>query len=412
MYLKKLKIGNVELNNNVILAPMAGITDLAFRKICKDCGAGLVETEMVSAKAIYYNDEKTLKMINTDGEKRPISIQIFGNEPEIMAEAAKFLQDKADIIDINMGCPAPKVVKNGDGSKLLQNLDLVGCIVEEVVKASSVPVTVKIRKGFNKSNVSVEAAKIIEQAGASMITIHGRTRDEYFSGDVDLDAIKKVKEAVHIPVIGNGNIVDEESALKMFEYTGVDGIMIGRGAMGNPWIFHKIIHYLQTGEKLEKISNKQKLETIIKHIELVVEEKGERVGIPELRKHLACYTKNLQDASKVRVKINGINTKEELRNYIEKLVFEKVISEQDKKYINVSRIYNFLNSKIGKELKEAKKIFREYEFILMNKDISNSLIQGVIDLFYVTKEDKVVLVDFKTDRIDNEEEFIKKYKIQ
>ena len=312
MYLKPLQIGNVTTKNNIILAPMAGITDLPFRSIVEQMGVGLVYTEMASAKAIFYGDEKTNKLLNTKGENRPIGVQIFGSDIESMAFAAKEVSKKFDIVDINMGCPAPKVVKNGDGSKLLQNLDLVGCIVEEVVKASSVPVTVKIRKGFNKSNVSVEAAKIIEQAGASMITIHGRTRDEYFSGDVDLDAIKKVKEAVHIPVIGNGNIIDEESALKMFEYTGVDGIMIGRGAMGNPWIFHKIIHYLQTGEKLEKISNKQKLETIIKHIELEVEEKGERVGIPELRKHLACYTKNLQDASKVRVKINGINTKEEL----------------------------------------------------------------------------------------------------
>ncbi len=312
MYLKPLQIGNVTTKNNIILAPMAGITDLPFRSIVEQMGVGLVYTEMASAKAIFYGDEKTNKLLNTKGENRPIGVQIFGSDIESMAFAAKEVSKKFDIVDINMGCPAPKVVKNGDGSKLLQNLDLVGGIVEEVVKASSVPVTVKIRKGFNKSNVSVEAAKIIEQAGASMITIHGRTRDEYFSGDVDLDAIKKVKEAVHIPVIGNGNIVDEESALKMFEYTGVDGIMIGRGAMGNPWIFHKIIHYLQTGEKLEKISNKQKLETIIKHIELEVEEKGERVGIPELRKHLACYTKNLQDASKVRVKINGINTKEEL----------------------------------------------------------------------------------------------------
>lgn len=239
-----------------------------------------------------------------------------------MVFSASKVSKEFDIVDINMGCPAPKVVKNGDGSKLLQNLDLVGRIVEEVVKASLVPVTVKIRKGFNNKDVSVEAARIIEQAGASMITIHGRTRDEYFSGDVDLEAIKKVKEAVSIPVIGNGNIIDEESALKMFEYTGVDGIMIGRMAIGNPWIFSRIIHYLQTGEKLEKISNKEKLHTIIKHIELEVEEKGERIGIPELRKHLACYTKNLQDASKIRVEINKINTKEELVNILKEVFKE------------------------------------------------------------------------------------------
>ena len=212
-----------------------------------------------------------------------------------------------------MGCPAPKVVKNGDGSKLLQNLDLVGQIVEEVVKASTVPVSVKIRKGWSKTNdVSVQVAKIIEQAGANLITIHGRTRDEFFSGEVDLEAIRKVKEAVSIPVIGNGNIVNEESAKRMFEQTGVDGIMIGRASIGNPWIFKKILHYLQTGETLEEITNKEKLETIIKHIELEVQIKGERVGIPELRKHLACYVKSLPNASKIRQTINQINTKKEL----------------------------------------------------------------------------------------------------
>ncbi len=217
------------------------------------------------------------------------------------------------MVDINMGCPAPKVIKNGDGSKLLQNLDLVGQIVEEVVKASSVPVSVKIRKGWSKTNdVSVQVAKIIEQAGANLITIHGRTRDEFFSGEVDLEAIRKVKEAVTIPVIGNGNIVNEESAKRMFEQTGVDGIMIGRASIGNPWIFKKILHYLQTGETLEEITNKEKLETIIKHIELEVQIKGERVGIPELRKHLACYVKSLPNASKIRQTINQINTKKEL----------------------------------------------------------------------------------------------------
>lgn len=244
-------------------------------------------------------------------------MQIFGSDVESLAFAAKKVSKDFDIVDINMGCPAPKVVKNGDGSKLLQNLDLVGSIVEEVSKASSVPVTVKIRKGWSQSNdVSVQASKIIEQAGASMITIHGRTRDEFFSGEVDLEAIKKVKEAVSIPVIGNGNIVDEESALKMFEYTGVDGIMIGRASMGNPWMFQKIMYYLQTGEKLKEVSNKEKLETIIEHINLEVEKKGERVGIPELRKHLACYIKNLPNASKMRVIINQINSKNELIDYL------------------------------------------------------------------------------------------------
>lgn len=317
MYLKPLKIENVTLENNILLAPMAGITDLPFRIICKDYGVGLTFTEMASAKAIFYGDEKTNLLLDSKGEKGPIGVQIFGSDIESLTFAASKVSKDFDIVDINMGCPAPKVVKNGDGSKLLQDLDLVGNIVEEVVKASSVPVTVKIRKGWTKKeDVSVQAARIIEQAGASMITIHGRTRDEFFSGDVDLEAIKKVKQEVHIPVIGNGNIVDEESALKMFEYTGVDGIMIGRASMGNPWLFSKVIHYLQTGEKLEEPSNKEKLETIIEHINIEVKKKGERVGIPELRKHLAGYIKNLPNASKMRVKVNQINSKSELIDYL------------------------------------------------------------------------------------------------
>lgn len=221
-----------------------------------------------------------------------------------------------------MGCPAPKVVKNGDGSKLLLDLKKVEEIVTEVVKSSKIPVSVKIRKGWNEENiVAKEVAKIIEKSGASMITIHGRTRQEFFSGNVDLDAIKTVKESVHIPVIGNGNIIDEESALKMFEYTGVDGIMIGRASIGNPWIFSKIIHFLQTGEKQEEITKKEKLETIIKHIELEINEKGERVGIQELRKHMACYIKAVDNASSIRAKINTINQKSELIEFIEQIQF-------------------------------------------------------------------------------------------
>ena len=318
MYLKKLKIGNVELNNNVILAPMAGITDLAFRKICKDCGAGLVETEMVSAKAIYYNDEKTLKMINTDGEKRPISIQIFGNEPEIMAEAAKFLQDKADIIDINMGCPAPKVVKNGDGSKLLLNLDLVYEIVKRVVEVSKVPVTVKIRKGWDEENiVAVEAAKAIEKAGASAITVHGRTRSQFYTGTADWDIIKKVKEAVNIPVIGNGDIVNGETAKKVFETTGVDGIMIGRACLGNPWVFNEVISYLN-GDTYVVPTKQEVLDTIIKHYDMLTNEKGEYTAVREMRKHIAWYIKGMKDASVMR---NHINTLEKKQDTIETLTY-------------------------------------------------------------------------------------------
>ena len=313
MYLKKLKIGNVELENNLILAPMAGITDLPFRSICKEFGPGLVCTEMVSSKAIFYGDEKTKLLLNTQGEKRPISMQIFGSDEETMGYSAKEISKIADIIDINMGCPAPKVVKNGDGSRLLLDLEKAERIIKAVVENSQVPVTLKFRKGWDKENIiACELAKIAEKAGVSAITIHGRTREEYYSGKADLDIIKQVKKSVSIPVIGNGDIVDEESAKYMFEYTGVDGIMIGRGSMGNPWIFEQINHYLQTGEKSKIPTLNEKLEVMKKHIKLAVSEKGENVAIKEMRKHLACYIRNLKNASKMREEINKIETQEEL----------------------------------------------------------------------------------------------------
>ena len=237
MYLHKLKIGNVELKNNLILAPMAGVTDLPFRMIVEKFEPGLVCTEMVSAKALYYGDEKTKMLLNTNGEKRPISMQIFGSDPEVMGYAARYVSEIADILDINMGCPAPKVVKNGDGSNLLLDLNKVEEIIKAVVTNSKIPVTLKFRKGWdNEHIVACEVAKIAEKGGVSAITIHGRTRDEFYSGKADLEIIKQVKNSVNIPVIGNGDIIDEESAKYMFEYTGVDGIMIGRGAMGNPYI--------------------------------------------------------------------------------------------------------------------------------------------------------------------------------
>ena len=312
MYLKNLKIGNVELENNILLAPMAGITDLAFRKVCKENNCGLVETEMVSAKAVYYNDEKTMKMLNMEGEKRPVSIQIFGNDPEVMMAATKILDGKSELVDINMGCPAPKVVKNGDGSKLLLDLDLVEKIVKSVVSVSKVPVTVKMRTGWDENTiVAEEAAKIIEKSGASAITIHGRTRSEFYSGKANLDLIKRVKEAVNIPVIGNGDVIDGISAKEMFEKTGVDGIMIGRGTLGNPWIFKHIIHYIETGENLPSESNEEKLATIIKHFNLLLEEKGEYTAVREIRKHAAWYVKNMKDASKFKCEVNKIEKSED-----------------------------------------------------------------------------------------------------
>lgn len=313
MYLKNLKIGNVILKNNVILAPMAGITDRPFRIICEEYNPGLVVTEMISSKALYYNDEKTKKMLVLDGEKKPISIQIFGSEVESMKYATKEVEKLADIIDINMGCPAPKVVKNGDGSKLLLNLNLAYDIIKGVVDSTSKPVTVKIRKGWDEEHiVAVEAAKMIQEAGASAITIHGRTRNEFYSGKADWEIIKKVKEAVSIPVIGNGDIIDEKTAEDMFNKTGVDGIMVGRAALGNPWIFREIIHFLETGEKLTKPTNLEKYDIIKKHIMLEIEEKGERTAVLEMRKHIAWYLKNMKDATKLREKINKINKVDEL----------------------------------------------------------------------------------------------------
>ena len=317
MYIHKLKIGDVELENNLILAPMAGVTNLPFRTICEKFGPGMVCTEMASSKAIFHNDKKTKRLFNVQGEKHPISFQIFGSDEETMGYAAKYVSEFADIIDINMGCPAPKVVKNGDGSKLLLDLNKAKKIMEAVIKSSKVPVTLKIRKGWDKDNiVALEIAKIAQQVGISAITVHGRTRTEFYTGKADWDIIKKVKESVNIPVIGNGDVVDEETALKMFQYTGVDGIMIGRGSFGNPWIFRNIRYFLETGKKYPLPNNEEKLNILKEQIELAVKEKGD-VAVKELRKHIAWYTKNLKNSSEFRNSINTIEDKEELIQKLE-----------------------------------------------------------------------------------------------
>lgn len=316
--IQSLLIGGVNLPNNLILAPMAGVTDLPFRLLCKEQGVGLVCMEMVSAKAILYKNRNTEALLTIDQGERPVSLQLFGSDPEIMAEIACQIEDRPfDILDINMGCPVPKVVNNGEGSALMKDPKLAGKIIKKVAGAVKKPVTVKIRKGFDDEHVNaVEIAKIAEASGAAAVAVHGRTRAQYYSGKADWDIIRQVKEAVSIPVIGNGDLRTAEDVIAMQQQTGCDGFMIARGAQGNPWIFRQILHYFETGEQLQKPSLAEMSEMILRHARMMIEYKGEYTGMHEIRKHAAWYTGGYPNSSRFRGKINEVETYEELEKLL------------------------------------------------------------------------------------------------
>ena len=315
------KIGNVQMENPFVLAPMAGVTDLAFRKLCKEQGAGLLCMEMVSAKAISFKNKNTQALMEIHESEHPVSLQLFGSEPELMAEVAKSIEERPfEILDINMGCPVPKVVNNGEGSALLKNPELIRKIVKEVSGAISKPVTVKVRIGFEGYPVDVvEIAKMVEDAGAAAIAVHGRTRQQYYSGVADWDAIRRVKEAVTIPVIGNGDVDSPKKAEALMKETGCDAVMIGRAVRGNPWIFREMNHYFQTGELMERPSIEEVSEMILRHTREQIELKGEFTGIREMRKHVAWYTTGMRHSAALRREASEIESYEGLERLLEKL---------------------------------------------------------------------------------------------
>ncbi|MDB0440437.1 tRNA dihydrouridine synthase DusB [Clostridioides difficile] len=314
-----MKVGNLELKNKVFLSPMAGVTDLPFRLICKEQECGLLYTEMINGKALCYDDENTKKMLKIEKEEHPVAVQIFGSEPDFMGRAAEIMNEYPnEILDINMGCPAPKVVKNGDGSALMKNPKLAEKVLKAVVKNSNKPVTLKIRKGWDDNSVNaVEIAKMAEACGISALAIHGRTREQYYTGKADWDIIADIKKNLNIPVIGNGDVFTIEDSINMLDKTGCDAIMIGRGAQGNPWIFKRINHYMNTGEILPEPTLNEKISTAIKHLKLAVEEHGEYVAVREMRKHIAWYLKGLRNSARLRDEINKIEDYQEVVSKLE-----------------------------------------------------------------------------------------------